>query len=121
MRILVCGSRTWTDYGMIFNVVVTLRKLELIIEGGAKGADALARKVAQALNIPVLTFYADWEIYGNAAGPIRNKKMLEEGKPDLVLAFHDNLSRSKGTYNLMTLAQNAGVPVWFYSHRGGQA
>ncbi len=37
--------------------------------------------------IPVMTFPADREKHGRAAGPIRNKQMLEEGKPDLVAAF----------------------------------
>ncbi len=119
MRVLVCGSRTWSDYGAVFNAVASLGKIDRMIEGDARGADAIGRRVAQALNIPCLTFFADWAVYGDAAGPIRNKRMLKEGKPDLILAFHDNLGESKGTANLISLAKKMGIPVRTYSHFGG--
>jgi hypothetical protein len=77
------------------------------IEGEAKGADSLARDVALELGFKVLSFPADWDKYHRAAGPIRNRQMLTEGKPDLVLAFHQDLTRSKGTKNMVTLARRA--------------
>lgn len=115
MRVLICGSRYWKNYERMFNVVTSLGKIDMIIEGDAKGADKRGRQVAEALNIPCLTFFAGWAIYGDAAGPIRNKRMLEEGKPNIVLAFHDNLKNSKGTANMIQLALERGVPVWHYT------
>jgi hypothetical protein len=46
--------------------------------------------------MPVIAMPADWANHGKAAGPIRNRKMLDL-KPDLVLAFHADLTNSKGT------------------------
>ena len=46
-------------------------------------------------------FPAQWSKYGRAAGPLRNTQMLSEGNPDIVLAFHDNIKRSRGTRNMI--------------------
>ena len=46
---------------------------------------------------------------GGAAGAIRNGQMLTEGKPDLVVAFHGNISISKGTKNMVEQATKAGI------------
>jgi hypothetical protein len=57
-------------------------------------------------------FPADWDKYGKAAGPIRNKQMLDEGKPQAVIAFSYDLARSRGTANMVAQARDAGLPVW---------
>ena len=53
-----------------------------------------------------------------AAGPIRNQRMLVEGKPDLVIAFHDDLESSRGTKDMIKRSLKAGIRVWHYSHTG---
>lgn len=54
MRVLICGSRHWVDYQMIHRVLSAMSdRVSLVIEGGAKGADLLGRKAAEALRIPV--------------------------------------------------------------------
>ena len=68
----------------------------------------MARKFAEWQGIPVKTFEADWDRHGKAAGPIRNKQMLDEGKPDLVVAFEGG----KGTANMIAQAEAAGVRVF---------
>jgi len=127
MRILVCGDRRWTDYGMIWKELVERLPIELVIHGGARGADALAGRAARELGIPVSEFPAEWSRYGRAAGPIRNRRMLDEGKPDLVLAFHNDINRSLGTRNMVRQAVEAGVPVevvgdqlWLLEHMFGR-
>jgi hypothetical protein len=110
MRVLFCGSRTWKDAAKIaeqFDIV----QPTIVIEGEAAGADTLARLEAERRGIRVLPFDADWDIYGKAAGPIRNKRMLTEGKPDLVIAFHPFLRNSKGTKDMVLQAEKAGIPV----------
>jgi hypothetical protein len=67
--------------------------------------------VAEELGIPVLSFPADWARFGRAAGPIRNQRMLDEGKPTLVLAFHNNIVESKGTKDMVKRARKAGIRV----------
>ena len=116
MRVLICGDRNWTNQEMIedklaFLISIVYSPLDiLVIQGEARGADSLARLAAESLNIPVIKFPAQWDLYGRAAGPIRNKQMLEEGKPDMVLAFHDNIQASKGTKYMVMLARKAYIP-----------
>lgn len=54
-----------------------------------------------------LPFEADWHTHGRAAGPIRNRRMIEEGKPDLVVAFPGG----RGTANMVNQARAAGIEV----------
>ena len=100
MKVLVCGDRKWRDHATIWNVLVSLKGKHghalQIIEGGAEGADRIAWEAANRLSLDCATYLADWKKYGRAAGPIRNRVMLDQ-KPDLVLAFHDNLEKSRGT------------------------
>lgn len=121
MKVLICGDRKWTDYDMI-RKVLEVRNLAsrpiTVIHGGCKGADTLAGRAASDLGVGVQVFEAQWEKFGNAAGPIRNKRMLEEGKPEEVWAFHDDLEHSKGTKDMVTQAKLRKVPVYFYKHEG---
>lgn len=70
------------------------------------GADRMARKFGAWADIPVETFPADWSL-GKKAGPIRNRKMIEKGKPDLVVAFEGG----RGTANMVEQARAAGIRV----------
>lgn len=115
LRVLVCGGRNWTDGDTIYNVLSRLAiKPTLLIEGEARGADSLARLAAEKLGVPVQKFPAKWKQYGRAAGYIRNKQMLDEGKPDMVIAFHNDIDTSKGTKMMVELARKAGVTTVVY-------
>lgn len=109
MRILVCGSQEYNDREVIKKELVA-RNATYVINGGAKGADALAVSAARQLNLECETYMADWNLFGRPAGPIRNKRMLDEGKPDIVLAFFAG-RRTRGTQNMVKQAKEAGVPV----------
>lgn len=109
-RILVCGDRNWSDSQAIERELSKLPSDSLIIHGACRGADELAAQIAVRLGLKVLAFPAEWHRYGRAAGPIRNRRMLGEGRPDWVLAFHRDLARSKGTANMIALARKAGIP-----------
>lgn len=115
MKVLVCGGR---KYGLkdeaarllMFRVLSGLHErhyFTAIIEGGAPGADASAATFGRMNSIPVMTFKPDWDAYGPAAGPIRNREMLERGKPDLVVAFPGG----RGTADMIWQAKEAGVKV----------
>lgn len=116
MRVLVCGSRTFSDRDAIHSSLLSAWWSEpsqlVVIEGGARGADAIAAKWAQRFGRGVghIQFPADWARYGKRAGFIRNRQMLDEGKPDVVLAFVDKpLAESVGTAMMVDLARKAGV------------
>jgi hypothetical protein len=114
MRVLVCGGRNYGVslgereclYGALDQAAPTV-----VIEGGAQGADARAREWARHRRVPNETFTAEWGKYGKRAGPIRNQKMLDAGKPDLVLAFPGGY----GTADMVAKAKAAGVRVVEYT------
>lgn len=110
MRILVCGGRDFTDFSYVCFVLYGLKltKDDVIIHGDAKGADRLAGKYAANEGIPVEVYPAAWHLHGKKAGPIRNQRMLKEGKPDIVIAFPGGV----GTANMMNIARKAGVDVY---------
>jgi hypothetical protein len=116
-KVLVTGDRTWSAKHIIMQVLQEM-KPKILIQGGAKGADLLASECAKQLRITVINYIADWSQYGRAAGPLRNRAMIDENKPELVLAFHDNLEKSKGTRNMIMLANNRGTPVHLYMSSG---
>lgn len=115
MRLLVFGSREWTDFDTIL-YEIGARKPDVVIEGEAGGADRLARAAAERLGIPVQRFPAQWSRYGLAAGPIRNQQMLDEGRPDEAIGFHPDLSKSKGSADMARRARKAGIPTTIYQH-----
>lgn len=111
MRVLVCGGRDYNDSHRVFAVLDKLHSeagIDLIIEGGARGADHLAMSWAADRRVPRERYDADWEAHGNFAGPMRNRRMLEEGKPDIVVAFPGN----RGTADMCRKARKAGVEVY---------
>lgn len=115
-RILVCGGRTFADARLL---AVTLLRVTaepgetraragtVIIHGDARGADRLAAMWGLKQELPVEAYPADWTAHGRKAGPLRNHRMLIEGRPDLVVAFPGG----RGTADMVARARKAGVPV----------
>lgn len=123
MKVLVCGSRHFNDTDRINRELKAIGNISEIIHGGAPGADTCAGTFARDNSIPVKRYPALWDIHGKSAGPIRNRQMLTEGKPDLVIAFLGEVAQqeifyglsdsqhSRGTKNMIQLATKAGIPV----------
>ena len=110
MRVLVCGGREFANRRMLNEALDQLhlkRGIALIISGGARGADAMAAWWAKGAGVPCDVYQADWIGLGRKAGPIRNQRMLDEGKPDLVVAFPGG----RGTANMLRRAREAGIEV----------
>jgi predicted Rossmann-fold nucleotide-binding protein len=82
------------------------RKVSTVITGGARGADSHAFRFARQQGRHTLVFKADWSL-GKRAGPLRNQKMIDEGRPDLVVAFPGGA----GTADMIAKARAAGVEV----------
>jgi len=116
LRVLVCGDRNWSDGALVLSTLSGLGPLSVVIHGACRGADLLGEAAARRLGVPVLPFPALWDVHGRAAGPIRNQRMLVEGRPDLVVAFHDHLSESRGTRDMLARARSAGVRVMVVTH-----
>lgn len=113
-KVMVTGSRDWSDIDLINNklreIYIELGSPEnvLLLSGGCRGADSLAESIWELNGLPVQRFPADWDKYGKAAGPIRNRQMVDES-PDVVIAFP--LGDSVGTRGAIRMAQSAGLDV----------
>jgi hypothetical protein len=115
-RVLVCGGRSYEDRSRVFHVLdKALRAATLaerpfvLIHGGAKGADTLSGLWAASRQVnDVRVYKADWETHGRGAGPIRNKLMLTDGKPHVIIAFEGG----NGTADMIRQGKKAGIPVY---------
>jgi len=116
--VIITGSREWSDQAQLFyhlDAVHAIYPITFLVQGGAKGADALAARWAQANGIKYITVHADWDQHGKSAGPIRNIEMLD-GFPDArVIAFP--LGKSIGTRHCMREAVKRGMKVTNYGDK----
>ncbi|MCE7028458.1 DUF2493 domain-containing protein [Jiella avicenniae] len=111
MRVLVCGGRDFSDENAAWNNLSRLfdeiGDPSIIIHGGSPGADSIAEDYAQRTNCRSHAFRANWKKHGKAAGPICNQRMIDEGKPDVVVAFPGG----RGTADMVRRAKDAGIRV----------
>ena len=118
MMVLVCGSRGWSLRQPIRNELGKLRGEVTVIHGSAKGADTIAGEIASELGFRVIACPAEWKRYGRAAGIIRNRQMLQDYRPELVLAFVRDPQRSPGSRHTVTTAREMGIPVLCFDEEG---
>lgn len=107
MKILICGGRDFNDYVKLEDTLNQIEGRFTIISGAAKGADTLAIQYAKQYGNPVKIYPANWDLYGKAAGLIRNQQMLDHEHPDLVIAFPGG----RGTAHMKRIAREAAVEV----------
>lgn len=100
MKVIVTGGRDFEDKEMVARSLSALNPT-LVVEGGARGADRLAREWAKANNVPFETVEADWSKFGKMAGHKRNRQMLELHPEATVLAFPGG----RGTANCVAQAE----------------
>ena len=114
-RVLACGGRNYDDRERLYRVLDKALKAAtlagrtfVLIHGNARGADKLSHEWAMARQVDDVRVYpADWEQHGKAAGPIRNRLMLTDGQPNVIIAFKGG----NGTANMIQQGKKAGVPV----------
>lgn len=108
-RVLVCGGRDYNDYDTVCRVLDDLLEHGevTIIHGAARGADSLADRWAAERGVERYGFPARWDEHRRAAGWIRNQEMIDEGCPDLVVAFPGG----NGTADMVRRARLAGIHV----------
>jgi hypothetical protein len=110
LKVIVCGGRKFKSPAQVWRELDRLHSIlhfTQLMQGGARGVDAFAREWA-ILNPEIKRWVcrAEWKRYGNAAGPIRNRRMLQ-WQPDLVIAFPGG----NGTADMIDQAKAAGIPV----------
>ena len=117
-RVLVTGSRDWTDERQIRDVLLELSLwrgfMQAILVSGAcpTGADLMAEGLAEAMEWTIERHPADWDTYGKRAGFLRNSEMVNLGA-NACLAFIKNESR--GASMTARLAEEAGIPTWRFT------
>ena len=107
-RIIVCGTRHWTNRERIADRLFDCPVTSTIVHGAARGADKIAGQEAQKLGLLIEEHPADWDRYGKSAGYRRNELMAQLGA-DLCIAFWDG--SSLGTQHMIDLAKKYGIPV----------
>ena len=110
MRVIVCGGREFADSEHVWRVLGDLddiHGIEAIAHGGATGADSEAGEWAARMRNPVTVYRARWKQEGRAAGPRRNQRMLDEFKPDAILAFPGG----RGTADMVRRGEAHGVRI----------
>ncbi len=115
MKVGIVGCRKYSNYEEFKNKIDIWEKINgsisTIISGGATGADSLAEKYAQENNIELIIHEAEWDKYGNKAGPIRNTLIVNDC--DKLIAFPSKSSR--GTWDSVIKAKNADKDVTVYT------
>lgn len=125
-KVIIAGPRNFTDYELaerkIDNILSSVEgeieivsgscddakngKLTFTREDGTKvyGADGLGERYAKERGYKVRPFYAEWDLYGKSAGPLRNEQMAEFVAPDgaAIVFYHD---WSKGSKNMIAMAK----------------
>ncbi len=113
-KIVVAGTRSFNDYSIAEKYIQNCLAKENLdeptsfISGGCRGADILGQKYAEKYGFPIEIHKAEWNKYGRAAGPIRNKEMAQIA--DIIICFWDQ--KSKGTKSLIDFAKRLNKTVY---------
>ena len=114
MNVAIVGGRDFDDYDQFKSSINGEKiKFKSIISGGARGVDTMAEKYAKEIGVPVKIYLPDWTKHGKAAGPIRNRQIIESA--DCVIAFWDE--KSPGTRSSIAIAEELKKPTSLFIYR----
>lgn len=108
---LVFGGRSYDEWSLVNSVLIEERP-DMIIQGGADGADMLASRWARDHDIIELRVPAKWRQFGKSAGPNRNWVMVKLAW-DFQEVGHDvvavKFAGGRGTNDCLQRVKNAGL------------
>lgn len=104
MRLAIIGSRGCPPIDIAAHIDTVP---DVIVSGGAKGADTYAREYAEANGIELVELLPDYRRHGRRAPLVRDRQIIDEC--DCVLAFWDG--KSNGTRYTLGYAGIKGVPA----------
>lgn len=121
MKVLVCGGRNFSDKDLLYATLNRVfqqhvpQVITMVIQGGSRGADNLARNWADDMDIHSVEVRALWDSFGKSAGHIRNRVMCDLLTPnDLVVAFPGGA----GTKSMIRIARDNNIPVLIVTDEG---
>ena len=103
--VLVTGGRNYINKKLIHDTLDSLN-ITMLINGGASGADNIAKSWCEAKGIHTATIPALWHNYGKRAGYLRNVAMTLLG-PKLCVAFEGG----KGTKMMVDICREQGIEI----------
>jgi hypothetical protein len=107
MKILLCGGRNYCDAETVRQYLDPfLGQITMLIQGGARGADRLAKEWARGHGVHGAEVEALWQAYSRAGGARRNSAMLVL-EPDLCIAFPGG----PGTADMVKQCKRANIMV----------
>ena len=121
IRVVVTGGRGYADKARVFAELQALARVpgvEAIAHGACRcyepadypqrlsGADRWADQWAWRSAVSVTPYFANLR-RAKREGPVRNRRMLDDFKPDIVLAFPGG----KGTSDCIAAARERGIRV----------
>ena len=118
MKAAIVGSRTFNDYKKVVEFITNMKEIyelediDLVVSGGARGADALGAKYAKEHGIELKVFPAKWSIYGKKAGILRNVDIIENC--DVCFVFWDG--ESHGAKHDIELCKKSKKPCFIYNY-----
>ena len=111
MRVIIAGSRDYINYAQakqcIDDDLKDINGEITVLSGGCRGADKLGERYATEHHFAIETYLPDWKRYGKAAGPQRNRKMVDSC--DSIICFWDG--KSSGTKSLLSYAKKHEKPI----------
>lgn len=116
MKLVIAGSREFRNYEVMKKALKGL-KPDMVISGGARGADKLGERWAKAHKIPFTRYSPDGSATDFAtAAKIRNIKMAKAS--DLVVVFWDG--QSPGTRHMINACRYLRKVVMVYDFEGNR-
>ena len=113
MKVVICGSRRFNDADADAAVAEAVERsryeVTTVVSGVAPGIDRAGERWAESRGIQADRYPADWDRYGRAAGPIRNKQMVDVA--DAVIAVMWMGIESRGTASTIGFTRQAGKPL----------
>jgi len=106
MKVIIAGSRNFTDYQKLKETCDTILRDQTnieIVSGNCRGADLLGEQYAKERGYKIAQFPADWNKYGKSAGPKRNQQMANY--TEALIAFWDG--KSRGTKHMIEMAKQS--------------
>jgi hypothetical protein len=123
---LFTGDRDWTDSYIVSLLLRGLHHIDreqgtgiMVVHGAATGLDTCVDREGDYLGMDVRGYPADWAAHGKSAGPRRNRQMMQATDPRVVFAFHDDITQSKGTKDMIRVALAAERPTYLIKHAKG--